>query len=385
MLISSDAAGSPVDGSKPFGDKILIHGDGRLLEVLAAAEAPAFLCTVASTDTAAIEGLSIAGSSAEMRRYTPPADMEALFYGSARCIPGVPATPDGIPSPVIITMAALAATGLPLFVADAGCEVSPQTPYFRVGAVPARSLVTGDSVDDVQGLFERGWHLGANLAKLTDFLILGESVPAGTTTALAVMLALGLDAEGKVSSSMIGGAHGLKAEVVARGFAAARMSKGSLADDPLAAVAAVGDPMQAAVAGMASAASQRIPVMLAGGTQMAAVAAVIDRLGRAEMGNLCIGTTRWVLEDPAADIVGLAAQAHCPRVYAANLRFGAARFPGMHIYDAGLVKEGAGAGGAAVAALTYGGLSLDRLLAGIEAVYEKTVLPMLAGGAHGRG
>ena len=368
--------------SIPGDNKVLIHGDGRLLEALAAATAPAFVCTVASTDTAAIEGLSIAGSSAEMRKYTPPADMEALFYGSARCIPGIPATPDGIPSPVIITMAALAATGLPLFVADAGCEVSPQTPYFRVGASPARSLVTGSSVDDVEGIFERGWHLGHNLAKLADFLILGESVPAGTTTALAVMLALGLDAEGKVSSSMIGGAHGLKAEVVARGFAAARISKGSLARDPLAAVAAVGDPMQAAVAGMACAASQRIPVMLAGGTQMAAVAAIADRLGGARMDNLCIGTTRWVLEDPTSNLTDLAAQAHCPRVYAANLDFGAARFPGMHIYEAGLVKEGAGAGGAAVAALSYGGLSLEQLLAGIEAVYEKTVLPMLAG-AHG--
>jgi uncharacterized protein (TIGR00303 family) len=366
-----------------FGDKVLVHGDDGLLRALAAARAPAFLCTVASTDTAAIEGLSIAGSSAEMRKYTPPADMEALFYGSARCIPGVAATPDGIPSPVIITMASLTATGLPLFVADAGCEVAPQTPYFRVGTTPARSLVTGSSVDDVAGLFERGWHLGANLARLTDFLVLGESVPAGTTTALAVMLALGLDAEGKVSSTMIGGAHGLKAEVVARGFAAAGISKGSLAGDPLAAVAAVGDPMQAAVAGMVCAASQRIPVMLAGGTQMAAVAAIADRLGTARMENLCIGTTRWVLEDSTADIVDLAAQAHCPRVYAANLDFGAARFPGMHIYEAGLVKEGAGAGGTAVAALTHGGLSLEQLLAGIETVYENTVLPMLAraGGA----
>ena len=95
--------------------------------------------------------LSIAGSSADMRKYTPPADMEALFYGSARCIPGVAATPDGIPSPVIITMAALTATEIPLFVVDAGCEVPPQTPYFKLGGAPARSLVTGSAVDDVRG------------------------------------------------------------------------------------------------------------------------------------------------------------------------------------------------------------------------------------------
>jgi uncharacterized protein (TIGR00303 family) len=312
-----------------------------------------------------------------MRKYTPPADMEAIFYGSARCIPGVAATPDGIPSPVIITMAALAATKLPVFVVDAGTEVSPQTPYFKIGSTPARSLVTGDAVDDVEGLFERGWHLGANLAGLTDYLLLAESVPAGTTTALAVMLALGLDAEGKVSSTMIGGAHDLKARTVEQGFQAAGISKGSLRDDPLEAVRRVGDPMQAVVAGIASAASERIPVMLAGGTQMAAVAAVMDRLGKANMENTCIGTTRWILEDADADIVSLATQAGCPRIYAANLSFGQARFEGMHIYDAGLVKEGVGAGGAAVAAMTYAGLSPDDLLQGIEAVYERTVLPML--------
>lgn len=358
---------------------IRIHGDDGLLRRLEAATRPAYLCTIASSDTAAIEGLSIAGASAEMRKYTPPADMECLFYGSARSIPGIAATPDGIPSPVIVTMAALAATQMPVFVVDAGCEVPPQTPYFKLGTAPARSIVTGSSVDDVETLYERGWHLGENLAKLTDYLLLAESVPAGTTMALAVMLALGLDAEHKVSSTMIGGAHSLKDRTVAEGFAAAGIEKGSLSDDPLKAVACVGDPMQAVVAGMAAAASQRVPVMLAGGTQMAAVAAVTDRIGDADMENVCLGTTRWILEDPDADMVGLAAQAGCPRVYGAELSFADARFPGMHPYEAGLVKEGVGAGGAAVAALAYGGLSLRELVARIEGVYEETVLPLLEG------
>jgi uncharacterized protein (TIGR00303 family) len=276
-------------------------------------------------------------------------------------------------------MAALGAAGIPIFVVDAGTEVQPQTPYFKLGSTPGRSIVTGDSVDDVEGLFERGWHLGANLAKLTDYLILGESVPAGTTMALAVMLALGLDAENKVSSTMIGGAHGLKQKTIEEAFAAAGIQKGSLAGDPLEAVRRVGDPMQAVVSGVASAASQRIPVMLAGGSQMAAVAAIVDRVGKATMDNLCIGTTRWVLRDPDADLVALAEQAHCPRVYAADLDFTQARFPGMHPYEAGLVKEGVGAGGTSIAALTYGGLTRQDLLSRVEGVYEATVLPMLQG------
>src|SRR5450759_1192369 len=133
-------------------DKIMIYGDDELLVALEEALQPAFVCTIASSDTAAIEGLSIAGSSADMRKYTPPADIEALFYGEARCIPGVAATPDGIPSPVIITMAALAATGMPIFAVDAGCEVPPQTPYVKIGYTPARSLLQGNTVDDPIGL-----------------------------------------------------------------------------------------------------------------------------------------------------------------------------------------------------------------------------------------
>lgn len=356
---------------------ILTYGDERLLRELEKAETPAYTCTIASSDTGAIEGISIAGASADMRRYTPPADMEALFYGEARCIPGVAATPDGIPSPVIVALASLRAAGLPIFVVDAGSEVSPQTPYFRLGSTPGRSLVTGDAVDDVEGLFERGLYLGEHLAKLTDYLVLGESVPAGTTMALAVMLALGLDAEDRVSSSMIGGAHTLKYSTVLQGFGAAGIGKGALADDPLEAVRCVGDPMQAAVAGIATAASRSIPVMLAGGTQMAAVAAVINRLGQAKMDNLCIGTTRWVWEDKDADLVGLAEEAGCPRVYAAALDFGGSRFEGMHPYEAGLVKEGVGAGGAAIVALSRTGLSAAELVERVEDVYEATVLPML--------
>ena len=48
--------------------------------------------------------------------------------------------------------------------------------------------------------------------------------------------------------------------------------------DPLAVIAAVGDPMQIAVAGMAIAASQHRPVLLAGGTQMLAVHALMQAL-----------------------------------------------------------------------------------------------------------
>jgi NaMN:DMB phosphoribosyltransferase len=58
---------------------------------------PIFVCTIATTETAKIKGISAAGKDPEFTDYTPPADMEYLYYGRCRCIDGVPVTPDGIP------------------------------------------------------------------------------------------------------------------------------------------------------------------------------------------------------------------------------------------------------------------------------------------------
>ncbi|MFS8907457.1 TIGR00303 family protein, partial [Synechococcus sp. OH2] len=58
------------------------------------------------------------------------------------------------------------------------------------------------------------------------------------------------------------------------------------------------------------AAAQRGPVLLAGGTQMLAVLALMRRWGE-EQGipwppeNVVVGTTRWVAEDPSGNTVAL--------------------------------------------------------------------------------
>ena len=58
--------------------------------------------------------------------------------------------------------------------------------------------------------------LGKQLAKNNDFVILGESIPGGTTTALAVMLSIGIDANNKMSSSMPHNPHNLKNMIVGK-------------------------------------------------------------------------------------------------------------------------------------------------------------------------
>jgi NaMN:DMB phosphoribosyltransferase len=142
---------------------------------------------------------------------------------------------------------------------------------------------------------------------------------------------------------------------------------------PLAAVAAVGDPMQPLVAGLAlGAASVGSDVLLAGGSQMLAVAALVEALhGPAALERMAVGTTRWIVEDPAADIPGLAADisADLP-VLAANLDFSGSRHAGLRSYEQFLVKEGVGAGGACIAALLATGLPIERLEDAIDTTYD---------------
>ncbi len=56
---------------------------------------------------------------------------------------------------------------------------------------------------------------------------------------------------------------------------------------------------------------------------------------------------------------------------AADLDFGPSKYPGLRIYETGLVKEGVGAGGASIAAMAKTGsaVSKDILLKEIERNY----------------
>jgi uncharacterized protein (TIGR00303 family) len=342
---------------------------------------PLFVCTVAHTETAEIDGLSAAGATAELRRLTAAADAEALYHGRPICMPGVPSNPLGAPGPVIITIAALRLAGIPAVVLDAGLRVKPAAPTRAVSTRWGGSILSGRAVPHAAELLAAGRAIGAELAASADYLILAESVPAGTTTALALLCGLGLDAWGKVSSSMPGNAHPLKNAVVRAALRAAGLGGTPDAGDdpppgPLAVAAAVGDPMQPVVAGLVLAAVPRVPVLLAGGSQMAAVLALAAALAWAEgstleAGRLAIATTSWVARDPTADLSGLVAQIADVPVLASDLDFGASRHAPLRRYEDLLVKEGVGAGGAAVAASLAVAATRERLTAEIESVYEE--------------
>ncbi|MDR0373811.1 MAG: TIGR00303 family protein [Nitrososphaerota archaeon] len=332
---------------------------------------PLFIATLATTETGKIPGLSAAGANPDFTDFTPPADAELLLLGKCKSIQGVPITPDGIPTPALITASALHLADIPALIVNGGVKVKPQIPYINVNGSPGRDIRTGDSVDNVEEVIDRAKVVGEHLAKASEYLVIGESVPGGTTTALGVLAALNVNAQGKVSSTLPDNPHNLKAEVVAVGLKAAAQKFGNFKGDPIKAISAVGDPMMAAVAGLVIGGSRQTPVLMAGGTQMTAVLAVINALEPKALCNVAVGTTRWVAKDKSSDICGIVNQFCEVPIIAADLDFGSSKYPGLQIYETGLVKEGVGAGGASIAAMAKTGGAVDKqiLLKEIERNY----------------
>jgi len=332
---------------------------------------PLFVCTIATTETAKIQGISAAGENPEFTDYTPPADAELLLLGKCKCINGVPVTPDGIPTPALITMSALRLADIPVLVASGGLKVKPQIPFLDLGGNPGNDIRTGSAVENVEEVIQRATLAGEHLAKTADYLVIGESIPGGTTTALGVLSAMGVNAEGKVSSSMPENPHGLKTETVQAGLAASGASFGSLAKNPVKAISCLGDPMMPAFAGLVIGAAAQVPVLMAGGTQMTSVLAVVNALNPDVLCNVAIGTTRWVANDSSSDICGIVAQIANVPVLAADIDFAQSKFSGLKAYEKGIVKEGVGAGGASIAAMAKlgGAVTKDMLLKEIERNY----------------
>jgi len=336
---------------------------------------PLFVCTIATTETAKISGISAAGKYPEFTDYTPPADAELLLLGRCKCITGVPVTPEGIPTPALITMSSLRLADIPVLVANGGLKVEPQIPFLDLGGSPGCDIRTGKAVENVEKVIQRATLAGEQLAKSADYLVIGESIPGGTTTAMGVLSAMGLKAEGKVSSSMPDNPHELKSKTVREALAASGVSFGSLKNKPIKAISCLGDPMIPAFAGLVIGAATQVPVLMAGGTQMGAVLAVVNSLNSNVLCNVAIGTTRWVLNDRYSDLKGIIAQIANVPIMAADIDFSTSRFDGLKAYEKGVVKEGVGAGGATIAAIAKigGAVTKTMLLKEIEKNYASLV------------
>jgi len=355
-------------------DIILFHEEERgeaFLEKLRGIN-PLFICVIGNTEVARIPGISAAGRNPELTDYTPPADAELLLLGKCKCFQGVPMTPEGIPTPALITMSALKLADIPVLIVASGLKIKPQIPFLDVGGKPGNDIRGGRAIEDAEEILQRARIAGENISKVASYLVIGESIPGGTTTTLGVLLAMGVDARGKVSSSMPNNPHDLKIRVVEEGLRAANVDFGTLMKDPIKAISCVGDPVMPAFAGLVLGAAPKVPVLMAGGTQMGAILAVVKALNPSILDNIAIGTTKWIISDKTSDLRGIVAQIGDVPILAADLDFTQSKNEGLRAYEKGAVKEGVGAGGAAIAAMskTGGLITREILLKEVERNYE---------------
>ncbi|HKM14048.1 MAG TPA: TIGR00303 family protein, partial [Candidatus Methanomethylophilaceae archaeon] len=279
------------------------------------------------------------------------------------------------PTPATLTKAALELSGMPYYIVNGGSTIKPYVPYFDMGGECGRDITSGDSVSNVKEGFEKGKILAESLARGYDYIVISESCAGGTTTALAVLMAMGTVKENLVSSSSPNNPKELKTKTVMEGLNAAGIKPGDLKDDPLRAIECVGDPMMPANVGMIiGAAKAGIPIIIGGGTQMAAVMAAAVAIDPSVQGRMFQGTTRWLMNDPNSSMVKLMSSIsdEIP-IVSVNMDYNKSPYEGLQAYEWGYIKEGVGCGGASVAAIlgSKGEITCDNILDRVHSIYRE--------------
>ena len=323
-----------------------------------------FSFVISYTETSEIPGITFAGADKDSIQYTPPADAEYLHYGYCKTIDKIPMTPDGKPTPGLLTKTALESASIPHLTINAGSKIAPQLPFIESGLPFGKNISVQDAMTDtiVSHAVEYGQILGRSLASLTDCLMIGECIPGGTTTALALLTAL--DYNAKVSSSIPDNPVQLKNEIVTS--ALERIDS----EHPYSIVAKIGDPMIPFVAGMISSASSVSKVMLAGGTQMAAVLAFASKIGfNAE--NTAIGTTSYITNDKTANFKELVRDIADIPILSVDPGMKNSKFSGLKAFSEGFAKEGVGAGGSIISSMLKTGNDSETFLSLAEKEYQR--------------
>lgn len=321
------------------------------------------LLVLGNTEIATIPSISMAGASPELTKFTPLADMEYIMLDKPVSIDEIPVTPEGHPTPAIITKACYQLADFSCMAVRGGSYLPPALPHIFVSDEAGKDFRKEKAVPNTSSIIERAKFLGIELNKLgLDEVVVGESTPGGTTTAQAVLRALGYEA--RTSSASPQNPQEIKEEVINEGFR--RTGLDDYSKDPLAALEEFGDPMLATVAGIALGLNRR--VVLAGGTQMLAVVAILKSMGE-DVSRIEVATTKYIVEDESASFKHTAKEIGV-NYHTAMLDFNHSKFKGLKDYEKGYVKEGAGAGGSVYMAKKKGFTEQD-VVDRVEELYHR--------------
>jgi len=310
-----------------------------------------FLLALSNTATANIKGITQAGIPG-MIHLTPTLDSEFVCTGEVRSLDNIAETPKGVPTPALLTRAIhLLNPFNNIELLNLGLEVSPKIDYFKIHNFDIDPSGAIDQCANINasGIFQKGLEFGQNYTSTNDYIILAESVPSGTTTATATAVALGYDVQNKFSSSFKNSPESIKNETINKAIKLLNAN-----DDIFETLGKVSDNMLLFNAGFILGLNNTIPLILAGGTQMACVLLVVNKIlevmdGAIETSNLALCTTKWVNDDKHSDIKGLLELLHFKiNAYYSDFDFSETNHPALKLYDDGEAKEGVGAGGAII-------------------------------------
>jgi len=310
-----------------------------------------FMLAMSNTDTAKIEGITQAGIPGQIY-LTPTLDSEFITTGEVRSLDNVAVTPKGVPTPALITRAVhLLNPFSNIELINLGLEKLPKIDYFKIhdfSIKPSGSISDGANID-AQSLFQQGVAFGQKYKCKDDYIILGESVPSGTTTAKATALALGYDVSKNFSSSFKDVPNDIREKTIQ-----SALHNIDTKDDIFKILGSVSDNMIIFNAGFILGLNNSTPIILAGGTQMACVLLVVNKIlevmqGEIETSNLALATTSWIENDTTSDIEALLKMCNFTiNSYYSDFNFSLSSHPALKLYDKGEAKEGVGAGGALV-------------------------------------
>jgi len=325
-----------------------------------------FVLAASVTRTCEIQGITQAGIPGNIP-YTPTLDAEFIVTGRVFSLPDIAETPKGVPTPALLTRAAQTeAEFSKITIFDLGLDVKPQEVDLKGFDIKPSGDISCGKALDAQELFEKGRVAGKLYELSGDYLILGESTPSGTTTAYAASKSLGFNTDGYFSSSFKSVPNDIKTRVIQEALAHTKPEMSTFNK-----LSETADNMLMFCAGFTLEASKRFSVMLAGGTQMAAVLMILDTLLREKelsfnADNITLCTTKWVSEDSASDIRGLLDQlSFSLKAFDTAFDFSLSEHPALKLYDEGEAKEGVGAG-AAIAYMYAHGVSQEKITQVVE-------------------
>lgn len=299
-----------------------------------------FVFVAGTTHTAEIEGISAAGADPDVMVHTPSADAEIVEFGRLVRAPILPVSPNGCPTPAVVTRAVRELLGFDTLAIDSGLAKPTAAPTVSLDIPPGKDVRESEPVPEARRIFSVTRELGRNLPSRE--LVIGESIPGGTTTALGVLEALGEPFD--VSSSLPENPLELKKQIVAKGLENSGIESGDASSDPCRAVELMGDPVLATVAGLTvGAVDAGKEITLAGGTQMVAVAALARHLGIEEV--IEVATTSFIADDESTDVDNPSDRLDLDLVVT-DPKFDRSGHPALERFRHGEAKEGVGMGGA---------------------------------------